>query len=76
MLTEKKRDENCNWVAPLPFKQQRSSLPNNRQQALNRARYPRYLDVSLKKYQVKLKHVIDFMQALFDNGHADRAPGR
>ncbi|CAG2202312.1 unnamed protein product [Mytilus edulis] len=44
MSDEIQQDENQNWTAPLPFKESRPLLPNNRLQALNRARA---FDISL-----------------------------
>ena len=60
-----------NWVAPLPFKSSRQRLPNNRQQALHRAKI---LDSSLKSNSVKRSHFVTFMKEIFDSGHAERAP--
>ncbi|VDI26079.1 Hypothetical predicted protein [Mytilus galloprovincialis] len=72
MDTEMKRDDNShNWIAPLPFKPNRKQLPNNRTQALHRARS---FDATLRKDPVKRQHVNEFMTALFENGHAERAP--
>ncbi|VDI23532.1 Hypothetical predicted protein [Mytilus galloprovincialis] len=70
MSYEKQQDENQNWTAPLSFKESRPLLPNNRLQALNRARA---FDISLRKDPVKKQHVLDFMKTLFDNNHAERA---
>ncbi|VDI00113.1 Hypothetical predicted protein [Mytilus galloprovincialis] len=67
MSDEIQQDENQNWTAPLPFKESRPLLPNNRLQALNRARA---FDISLRKDPVKKQHVLDFMKTLFDNNHA------
>lgn len=44
------RDNSGQWVAPLPFREPRRKLPNNRQQALRRAII---LDASLRKNPVK-----------------------
>ena len=46
MNKEFRRDSSGNWIAPLPFRPVRQRLPNNREQALHRARI---LDSSLKK---------------------------
>ena len=59
------------WVAPLPFKSSRQRLPNNRQQALHRAKIQ---DSSLKSNSVKRSHFVTFMKEIFDSGHAERAP--
>ncbi|KAK3096683.1 hypothetical protein FSP39_002345 [Pinctada imbricata] len=71
MEDEMHLDDDNHWVAPLPFKQQRPSLPNNRTQALKRAKI---FDSSIQKDLVKRQHVLEFMQKLLDNGHAERAP--
>ena len=71
MDNEMKRDESGKWMAPLPFKNERPYLPNNRKQALDRARS---LDQSLRKDSVKKEHFHVFMQALLDSGHAELAP--
>ncbi|KAK3093009.1 hypothetical protein FSP39_009964 [Pinctada imbricata] len=65
------QDSDGHWVAPLPFKSNRTILPNNRPQALRRAKS---LDSSLRNDPVKCEHVIDFMQKLFDKGHIEKAP--
>ena len=65
------RGENGNWVAPLPFRQNRPRLENNLTQALQRARS---LQRSLLKNTVKAQQFTDFMQKMLENGHAERAP--
>ncbi|XP_068242409.1 uncharacterized protein [Palaemon carinicauda] len=65
------RDASGSWVAPLPFRVPRQSLPNNRQQALQRAKL---LDASLRRNPVKLEHFLTFMSKIFDNNHAEHAP--
>ncbi|XP_061169198.1 uncharacterized protein LOC133178524 [Saccostrea echinata] len=59
------------WMAPLPFRSTRRTLPNNKEAAERRARS---FDASLKHNGQKREHVIDFMQKLFDNNHAEKAP--
>ncbi len=65
------QDSANSWVAPLPFRSPRSRLPNNIDQALKRL-------TSLRKTldkKIEMKHqFIEFMQKLFDNGHAEHAP--
>ncbi|XP_068238309.1 uncharacterized protein [Palaemon carinicauda] len=65
------RDASGSWVAPLPFRVPRQSLPNNRQQALQRAML---LDASLRRNPVKQEHFLTFMSKIFDNNHAELAP--
>ena len=60
-----------NWVAPLPFRFPRKNLPNNKQQAVHRARL---LDTSLKKNPEKRAHFVTFMKDVINNGHAEEAP--
>lgn len=70
MNKEFRRDSSGNWIAPLPFKPTRQRLPNNREQALHRARI---LDTSLKKNPLKKDHFVTFMAEILENGHAERA---
>ncbi len=60
-----------NWVAPLPFRTPRPTLPNNRKQALKRAQL---LDSSLQKNPVKKEHFVSFMKGVIDSGYAEVAP--
>ena len=60
-----------NWVAPLPFRSQRSQLPNNRTQALKRAKT---LDRDLQRNPLKRQHFTAFMQKVLDCGHAELTP--
>ena len=59
------------WMAPLPFRNQRRTLPNNKQMALKRATALRY---SLNKNPTKCNHFTEFMQGILDNGYAEIAP--
>ena len=70
MSNEMKYDSSGNWIAPLPFKENRPQLPNNRQQALNRTKV---FSSSLHRDPVKKQHVHEFMEALISDGHAERA---
>lgn len=65
------RDQNRQWTAPLPFHTNRQPLPSNRSLAEKRARS---FDYSLAKDEKKAKHVVDFMQKVLDNNHAEQAP--
>lgn len=65
------RDESGQWVAPLPFREPRYRLPDNRQQVLKRATI---LDNSLRKNPIKCEHALTFMQRIFDAKHAELAP--
>lgn len=71
MNSEFRQDSSGNWIAPLPFKPSRQRLPNNREQALHRARI---LDASLKKNPQKKDHFVTFMKDILDNAHAEKAP--
>lgn len=59
------------WTAPLPFKEDKPDLPNNRPQAWKRALI---LDASLHKDPVKKEHFITFMGKILDSGAAEVAP--
>ncbi|XP_061432402.1 uncharacterized protein LOC133358195 isoform X1 [Lethenteron reissneri] len=65
------QDESNSWVAPLPFRNPRCRLPNNREQALSRLNsLRRTLD---KKPEMK-NNFASFMKNIFDSGHAEAAP--
>ncbi|XP_048734152.2 uncharacterized protein LOC125650167 [Ostrea edulis] len=66
-----RKDGNGHWTAPLPFKEQRPILPNNKVLALKRAHS---LDVSLKKNPTKRDHMVTFMKGVIDRGAAEVAP--
>lgn len=65
------RDDDNSWVAPLPFKEPRQPMPNNRELALSRF-------ASLKRSMQRKPHMqlqyVEFMEAVFSNGHAEVAP--
>jgi hypothetical protein len=65
------KDIDGRWMAPLPFKQDRERLPNNRKLALDRALS---FDQNLVRNPLKLEHFETFMQGLFDAEHIERAP--
>ncbi|XP_060083636.1 uncharacterized protein LOC132562879 [Ylistrum balloti] len=65
------KDSQGKWIAPLPFREPRPRLPNNRYQALKRAQI---LDASLQRNPVKRDHFTSFMKGIIDNGHAELAP--
>ncbi|XP_071950734.1 uncharacterized protein [Antedon mediterranea] len=68
MGKEMKRGEQGNWIAPLPFREERKRLPNNKQQALNRMQsLIRTLD---KKPEMKA-HYLAFMEKVFSKQHAE-----
>jgi hypothetical protein len=71
MDKEFKKNMEGNWEAPLPFKNQRPRLPNNRTLALNRANR---FDANLRRDPVKRKHFLEFMPKLFDHKHVETAP--
>ncbi|XP_063397214.1 uncharacterized protein LOC134681506 [Mytilus trossulus] len=71
MGKEFKQDDDKNWIAPLPFREDRQRLPNNEQLAMKRARS---LDHSLRRDQTKMQHFLTFMAHIFENGHAELAP--
>nr|XP_024655484.1 uncharacterized protein LOC101465727 [Maylandia zebra] len=65
------KDTDNSWTAPLPFKNPRRKLPNNRPQALNRLMS--LLRTFEKKKEMK-EHFITFMDKIFQNKHAEIAP--
>ncbi|XP_052817602.1 uncharacterized protein LOC128243724 isoform X1 [Mya arenaria] len=70
MDSEFKKNEDGHWSAPLPFREPRPRLPNNKPQALKRALA---LDSNLKRDPKKRQHFQEFMDQLFQNGHAEVA---
>ncbi|XP_033726768.1 uncharacterized protein LOC117316337 [Pecten maximus] len=70
MESEFKRDAEGNLTAPLPFRSPRQRLPNNRGQALKRAKI---LHASLERNPVKKDHFTTFMEGIIKNGHAEVA---
>lgn len=56
------------WEAPLPFRDSRQPLPDNRSMALRRAKS---FDDNLRSNAVKQKQVIDFVEKLLQNKHAE-----
>jgi len=71
MNKEFRKDTDGKWVAPLPFRQPQHKLPNNRPQALKRAKL---LDTNLRRNPDKMQHFLKFMDNIFSNGHAELAP--
>ena len=71
MDSEFTRGPTGNWVAPLPFRDNKCQLPNNRSQAVKRART---LDKDLKKNDEKRNHFVTFMKTIIESGHAELAP--
>lgn len=65
------RDNNGQWVAPFSFREPRSKLSDNRQQALRRAMI---LDANLRKNPVKCGHAVTFMKRILDSEHTELAP--
>ncbi|XP_059830478.1 uncharacterized protein LOC132396696 [Hypanus sabinus] len=71
MDTKVFRDEANNWVAPLPFREPRQRLPNNKQQAVKRFTS---LQKTLKRKPEMQQQDVAFMEKIFANGHAKLAP--
>ncbi|XP_048764717.2 uncharacterized protein LOC125672561 [Ostrea edulis] len=66
-----KRSTDGFWEAPLPFQVCRQTLPNNHSMALRRAMS---FDRNLRSNPIKCKQVVDFMDKLLVNHHAELAP--
>lgn len=64
-------DDSNSWVAPLPFREPRQKLPNNRVQAVKRLSALRHMFT--KKPDMK-EHMVSFMRKIFVAGHAEPAP--
>ncbi|KAL4009495.1 hypothetical protein ACER0C_003347 [Sarotherodon galilaeus] len=65
------RDVDNSWVAPLPFKEPRQQLPNNRKQAATRFSS---LKRTLNRKPEMREHYVAFMEKILSNGHAEVAP--
>lgn len=65
------QDSTNSWVAPLPFRQPRKCLPNNRSYAMSRLKS---LHRTLSKNPQMRSHFTDFMQKIMDSQHAEPAP--
>lgn len=65
------KDDANNWVAPLPFKEPCQRLPNNREQAVKRFES---LQRNFKRKPEMQAQYVAFMEKIFNNGHAERAP--
>ncbi|KAI7808136.1 hypothetical protein IRJ41_016509 [Triplophysa rosa] len=65
------RNESNSWVAPLPFKQPRQRLSNNREQAVRRFAS---LQHSLNKKPEMQQQYVAFMGKMLENDHAEAAP--
>lgn len=66
-----RKDSNGSWVAPLPFKNPRPRLTNNRPQAMKRLIS---LKRNLEKKPEMRDHFLSFMDKMLQNGHAELAP--
>ncbi len=64
-------DEENHWVAPLPFRLPRRSLPENRNQAL---KCLTILQCILQRKAKMQEQFFNFMQKIFDNDQAEAAP--
>ncbi|XP_033759513.1 uncharacterized protein LOC117341759 [Pecten maximus] len=71
MKEECHMDDNGFWTAPLPFRNPRLKMPNNRKLAWKRATI---LDANLKKNTTKCEHFVKFMEKVLDSGAAEVAP--
>ncbi|XP_040209626.1 uncharacterized protein LOC120940698 [Rana temporaria] len=65
------KDNSNSWVAPLPFRVPRLTLPNNRGQSLTRFAA---LKKTLCNKPEMQEHFLAFMQKILDNLHAEPAP--
>jgi hypothetical protein len=71
MTREMHKDQSNSWTAPLPFKDPKPILPNNREVASRRLVT---LLRSLSQNQTKKTHYFAFMGDLLRKGHAELAP--
>ncbi|XP_034163934.2 uncharacterized protein LOC117598271 [Pangasianodon hypophthalmus] len=71
MDTNVYRNDANSWVAPLPFREPRQPLPNNKEQVVNRLTC---LQRTLKRKPEMQQQYVAFMEKIFTNGHAEVAP--
>ena len=65
------KDEERNWVTPLPFRPQRRCLPNNKTQTLQRFRS---LQHSFRRNPEMKDHFFEYMEQILEKGHTEVAP--
>ncbi|XP_069110180.1 uncharacterized protein [Argopecten irradians] len=70
MESDLTKDSSGKWMAPLPFREPKSTLPNNRNQVLHRAKL---FDKSLQQNVLKRQHMVEFMDKVFKSGAAEVA---
>lgn len=71
MDREMVKNDAGNWEAPLPFRNPMTALPDNREDT--RKRFNSTKRTLERKPEMK-KHYFQFMQKLFENGHAEPVP--
>ncbi len=71
MDTNVYRNDANSWVAPLPFREPRQPLPNNKEQVVNRFKC---LQRTLKRKPEMQQQYVAFMEKIFTNRHAEVAP--
>ncbi|VDI62278.1 Hypothetical predicted protein [Mytilus galloprovincialis] len=71
MDSKVKQGSDNRWTAPLPFRKDRPVLPNNRVQAVQRVNS---LERSLRMNPKQKEHILEFMNKMFVNKHAEKAP--
>ncbi|KAM7373874.1 hypothetical protein PAMP_006564 [Pampus punctatissimus] len=70
MDTSVHRDDGNSWVAPLPFKESRQRLPNNREHVVKRFES---LQRQFKRRPEMQKQYVAFMEKIIASGHAEVA---
>nr|XP_022329399.1 uncharacterized protein LOC111128201 [Crassostrea virginica] len=71
LMSKKMVHDGGKWTAPLPFRENRPTLPNNFPIAEKRAKI---LDKSLRRDPVKRDHFVQFMSKVLNNKAAEVAP--
>ena len=69
--TGMKKNKTGSWIAPLPFRNEVTHLPNSREEAFKRLKSTRK---TLDRKPDMKKHYFAFMQKILDNGHAEPVP--
>jgi len=65
------KNEHGNWEMPLPFRQDGTTMPNNRTQAVQRLNS---LTRTLSKKPEMKRHYFEFMEKIISKGHASQIP--
>ena len=72
METNAHKNDRSNWEMPLPFREEKVRMPNNREQATKISLNG--LIRTLRRKPLMEQHYVDFMRGILDKGHASPIP--